>query len=153
MNRTVRLLKRCMTGHAIARYYSKAAPEHRIHVLGVGNLGRFIAHSLRKSHPNLPITLLFHRPSLVGEWGKSGHCIEITTNDIRDRETGFDTEVIGKLEEQSLKFDGNEDPISNLVIATKAHATKAALGLVARRIDSKSTLLFTQNGMGNISKQ
>jgi 2-dehydropantoate 2-reductase len=151
MNKTVTPLKRCMTD-AIARYSSKAAHEVRIHVLGMGNVGRFVAHSLRKSHPNLPITLLFHRPSLVGEWEKSGHCIEIITNDIRDRQTGFDTEVIGKLEEQGLNFEGNENPISNLVIATKAHTTKAALERVARRIDSKSTLLFTQNGMGNISK-
>lgn len=42
--------------------------------------------------------------------------------------------------------------IANLIIATKAPKTVEAVSSVAHRLNSESTVLFTQNGMGVISK-
>ncbi len=51
----------------------------RIHVLGLGNLGRLFAHELAIQPSPPPITLLLHRRSLLEEWGNVGKKIEITT--------------------------------------------------------------------------
>lgn len=128
-----------------AQFSSKVASFSAVHVLGLGNLGRFFAHSLRKAHPDLPITLLFHRQSLVQEWDASSRGIEIATNGVSNRQEGFDFEVIGS--DVTSKESGN-DLISNLIVATKTYATKSALSRIAHRIDQQSSLLFVQNGMG-----
>jgi 2-dehydropantoate 2-reductase len=109
-----------------------------IHILGIGNLGKLVAHSLRKSHPDTPITLLFHRPSLIEEWNKAGQCIEVVRNGVPDRQSDFSYEVVSK--EQST--------IRNLVVATKAYATVQALKPLRDRLAPLSTLLFLQNGIG-----
>jgi 2-dehydropantoate 2-reductase len=114
-----------------------------VHVIGTGNLGIFIAHSLRKSHPQVPITLIFYREGQVEKWRANDQSIQIITNDIVDRQTGFEFESAKDLDLR------NERPISQLVVATKTFATKQAVESVKRRIDSSSSLLFVQNGMGN----
>ncbi|KAI9765937.1 MAG: hypothetical protein M1840_007078 [Geoglossum simile] len=113
-----------------------------IHILGIGNLGKLVAHSLRKSHPETPITLLFHRPSLVEEWNKAGQFIEIVRNGEPDRQSGYSYELVSK--EQST--------IRNLVVATKAYATVQALKPLRDRLAPLSTLLFLQNGIGTIDE-
>jgi 2-dehydropantoate 2-reductase len=112
-----------------------------IHVIGIGNLGKLLAHSLRRHHPEIPITLLFHRPSLVEEWEKVGKCIEITRNGEIDRQTGFTYETVP---------DGKSE-IQNLIVATKTHSTVQALRALRDRLGPRTTLLFTQNGIGTYS--
>jgi 2-dehydropantoate 2-reductase len=127
-----------------AQYSSKVASSAAIYVLGLGNLGRFFAHSLRKAHPELPITLLFHRQSLIQAWNDSNRSIDITTNGQSDNQKGFEFEVINSDESSAER----QHEISNLIVATKTYATKAALSRIAHRMDRHSTLLFVQNGMG-----
>jgi 2-dehydropantoate 2-reductase len=112
--------------------------QHPIHILGIGNLGKLVAHSLRKSHPERPITLLFHRPDLVEEWNKAGQCIEVVRDGVHDRQGGFGYETISK-EQREIK---------NLVVATKTYATVQALAPLRTRVVPSSTLLFLQNGIG-----
>jgi 2-dehydropantoate 2-reductase len=112
-------------------------PNKSIHILGLGNLGKLVAHSLRKSHPEKQISLLFHRESLVEEWNRSGRNIQIERNgesDCRDR-----------FGEESTKKGGD---IHNLVVATKTYLTVQALLPLKERLRSDSTILFVQNGMG-----
>jgi 2-dehydropantoate 2-reductase len=108
-----------------------------IHILGLGNLGKLVAHALRKSHPEKQISLLFHRESLAEEWHRSGRCIDIERDGVSDRRDGFG--------EENTKEGG---VIHNLVLATKTHATVQALLPVKERLGSDSTVLFVQNGMG-----
>jgi 2-dehydropantoate 2-reductase len=119
-----------------------ATSRERVHILGLGNLGKFFAHSLAKSNPNTPITLLFHRPTLAAEWEEAGRRIEIVTNGVSDRQTGFNVEMIGGAE---AKEPG---AIRNLIVATKTYATAPALMPLKQRMSSDTTLLFLQNGMG-----
>ncbi|KAF2837552.1 2-dehydropantoate 2-reductase-like protein [Patellaria atrata CBS 101060] len=114
----------------------------RIHILGIGNLGRFIAHAVRKSHPQTPITLLFHRPSLVEEWNKAGRCIEIVRNGVTDRQSGFDYELVS---------EGSDD-IENLIVTTKTYTTVPALQTLQHRLFTSSTLIFFQNGMRTVDE-
>jgi 2-dehydropantoate 2-reductase len=109
--------------------------------LGIGNLGKLLAHSLRKCHPQTPITLLFQRQSLVDEWNEAGQRIEVLRNGESDQQGGFDYETL--FEDQSL--------IKNLIVATKTYATVQALTPLKYRLGPGSTLLFLQNGIGSSS--
>ncbi|KAH9879855.1 hypothetical protein J1614_001879 [Plenodomus biglobosus] len=112
-----------------------------VHILGLGNLGKLLAHSLRKQHPELPITLLFHRPSLLDEWNRAGKCIEIVRGGNSDRQNGFTHEDVSH----------SGSLIRQLIVATKTHATVRALQSIKERLNSSSTLLFLQNGIGKDS--
>lgn len=117
----------------------------RIHVLGVGNLGRLFAHALASLKNPPPISLLLHRPSLLHEWEQAGRKISITTNGIVNSSGHFDVEVISPP-------SPNDTPISNLIIATKTTNTVPALTSVSHRLNSDCTVLFTQNGMGTLEE-
>lgn len=121
--------------------------ERRIHVLGIGNIGRLFAHSLARISNRPSVTLLFHRQSLVQDFKKVGETIEIITNGTSNKQSGFDYEVIGA--------DGPKEqcaePIHNLILATKATQTLPALSSIKHRLIPQSTILFTQNGLGTTS--
>jgi 2-dehydropantoate 2-reductase len=117
-----------------------------VHILGIGNLGKFLAHSLRKYHPTAPITLLFHRRSLAEEWEQAGQCIGIERNGVMDRVGGFDVEFI----DSNVGKTTVSGEIENLIVATKTHKTVEALRSLEGRVGRSSTLLFLQNGIGII---
>ncbi|KAI1429134.1 hypothetical protein F5Y12DRAFT_539171 [Xylaria sp. FL1777] len=118
----------------------------RIYVIGVGNLGKYIAHALRKRHPRLPITLLFHRVDLASEWDAAGRAITQVVDGIPDKSTGFDVEFLFDSGHQSTEVP--EAPIKHLIVATKTYMTASALSLVKSRLGNDSNILFLQNGMG-----
>ena len=75
------------------------APK-RIHILGAGNLGAFVAHSLAGIPNRPPITLLLHRRQLR-IWEDYGCSIEIITRGMRETRQGFDAEAVRWLPENS----------------------------------------------------
>jgi 2-dehydropantoate 2-reductase len=109
----------------------------RIHILGIGNLGRLFAHALAITPNPPPITLLLHRPSLLSEWDQAGRKISITTHGLTNSEGVYDVE--------DPKHEGI---LKNLIIATKTLHTVKSLEAVKHRLNAQSTILFTQNGMG-----
>lgn len=116
----------------------------KIAVLGIGNIGKLLAHSLARK-PNPPsITLLLHRPDLAEEYKKSGQSIEIITNNISNTQSSFFTEIL--TDDHDITF--SKESIRNLIVATKAVDTVSALGRIKNRLDQQSTILFTQNGLG-----
>ncbi|MBE3042199.1 hypothetical protein IMZ48_06390 [Candidatus Bathyarchaeota archaeon] len=135
---TVRLFTRGMA--------SKTTPAptpaaNRIHILGAGNLGQYVARGLVKQNPTLPVTLLFHRAGLLTDWKTAGEAIECTIDVEVDRTGGIDVELV----------DGTEDEvgrIENLIVACKTYMAVPALRAVQSRLDEKSTIVFLQNGMG-----
>jgi 2-dehydropantoate 2-reductase len=122
-----------------------------IHILGLGNVAKLLAHSLRRSQTssanaqahNPVINLIFHRESLFPEWKQAAESIEITREGICDRQTGFHVKTL----QQPL------GQLSNVIVTTKTHATVAALrGLKkAGTLGPWSTFLFTQNGIVKFS--
>ncbi|TVY57934.1 Ketoisovalerate reductase BEA2 [Lachnellula cervina] len=111
----------------------------RIHILGIGNIGRLFAHALANTPNPPPITLLMHRPSLLSDWHLAGRTISITTHGLTNSDGIYD------VEEPTFHKDGI---IENLIIATKTLHTAKALEAVKHRLNAESTVLFTQNGMG-----
>jgi 2-dehydropantoate 2-reductase len=109
-----------------------------IHILGVGNLSKLIAHALREFHPRTPLTLLFHRASLVDDWERAGQRIEIVRNGQPNLQGNFNYEIV----------DEPVGEIENLIVGTKTYATVNALKPLRDRLSSRSNLLFLQNGIG-----
>ena len=110
-----------------------------IYILGVGNMGKFVASALRQHYPLLPITLLLHRDDLVSKWEQAGKAIECITDGKSTKATGFEIEL--------LSHEG-QTPIKNLIVATKTYSTASAVGMVRHRLGSDSSILFLQNGLG-----
>ena len=109
-----------------------------VHVLGVGNIGKLIAHSLISSPAPVPVTLLLHRPELAGDWGQAKQSIDVVTNGVTDRRNGFEVEMT----------EASGGLIRNLIVATKSYSTLDALMPLKGRLTSDSTVMFLQNGLG-----
>jgi 2-dehydropantoate 2-reductase len=119
-----------------------------IYILGIGNLGKLVAHSLRKQSPTTPVTLLLHRESLLSDWAAAGQTIECRTpNGPPDRRNGFSVEPLSGQAQKSA-----HGPIRNLIVATKTYMTAAALAPIKHRLGRDSNVLFLQNGMGTHRK-
>jgi len=117
----------------------------RIHVLGLGNLGRLFAHELALQPNAPPIVLLLHRPSLLEEWDEAGRKIEIITEGVTSSSSNYNVELVSQR-------PGQEEIIENLIVATKTLNTVKALSSLTHRLTHNSTVLFTQNGMGTIDE-
>jgi 2-dehydropantoate 2-reductase len=154
----------------------------RIHILGTGNIGKLIAHSLRDLPNPPPVTLLFHKGEYYHDWLASPQEIRITTNGITTARNGFDAELArpgwrkhGMSVTMADKFDpppnevphllktqgfheaprpdeGNYDPIDNLIVTVKAPQTVGALLAIRQRLGPNTSILFLQNGMGIIDE-
>lgn len=137
----------------------------RLHIIGVGNIGKFVAHSLARGPEPLSITLLLHRPCKIQRWYEEGQHIDIIRNSVSDRQDGFNVEstemaqypVPGSLVpefDRNLGHlqDQNQWLINELIIATKASFTVSALASIKDRLGPSSTICFLQNGMGIIDE-
>ena len=72
----------------------------RIHILGAGNLGAFVAHSLAGIPNRPPITLLL-RSRQLRAWKEYGRSIEVITRDMRETRRGFEAETVRRLLDDS----------------------------------------------------
>lgn len=118
--------------------------SQRIHILGVGNLGKYVARGLRKACPELPITLLFHRPDLWNQWKDGAKAIEYTRGTFVDKTSGFDIELLP----EDVSKVGKMSPITNLILLTKTYNSTLSLRRVKSLLSKTSTILFVQNGIG-----
>jgi 2-dehydropantoate 2-reductase len=120
------------------------SPTQSIHILGLGSIGSFVAHSIRSLPTAPPVTLLAHRPALYQEFASRGWKVglRITEDGSLQEKGGFNGELLGKTP--------SKNPIHNLVVAVKAPATVSALEPIKHRLGRHSTICLFQNGMGQI---
>lgn len=122
--------------------------DDRIYFLGLGAVGKLIAHALTDIPRPPPMTLMFHRKSARASFLEDGGIIEYIRNGRSDLHTGYDTDY-------ALPIDPAVDrrrPILNLIVGTKAPNTTAALLAVKHRLLPESTIVLLQNGMGLVEE-
>ncbi|KAF2220204.1 ketopantoate reductase PanE/ApbA C terminal-domain-containing protein [Elsinoe ampelina] len=68
------------------------APE-RIHIIGLGAIGKLVAHSLRGLRNPPPVTLISHRWGLLKEWERSKKDVTIREGERETSQKGFDMEL------------------------------------------------------------
>ena len=154
----------------------------RIYILGLGSIGKLIAHSLRSIPNPPPVTLFFHRKSLLSQWEQAGKKITLVTDNKPVYRGGYDveryraafrkhgvqvtyneyvsksidphlaTETAQRGEIPSPESEADFSPIHNLIVCNKAPDTVGALLNVAHRLLPTSNILFMQNGMGVIDE-
>ena len=146
-----------------------------IHILGLGNIGLFVAHSLAGIPNRPPITLLAHKKGSLRVWRETGERIEMITNGLSESRHGFDIEYVPPWTPERSQalgssaassenpestpphkapstMQGNDDTIWNLVVSVKASVTVQAVSTVAHRLCQDSSILFLQNGVGMLDE-
>ncbi|OCK80782.1 hypothetical protein K432DRAFT_269912, partial [Lepidopterella palustris CBS 459.81] len=152
----------------------------RIHIMGLGSVGRFIAHSLISIPNPPPITLIFPRPAALKGWNTSKRTIRLKSGDVIETRSGFDAELAlprprlhgrevqpedtsnpsdpfastsSTVPEPDPPLEGEStDPIHTLILCTKCSTVTSALSAVRDRLTPDSVILFLQNGMGHIDE-
>ena len=117
-----------------------------IHILGIGSLGKLVAHSLAASKSAPKVTLFFHRAELANQWDEAGGRIDVASEGRSNHRNSFKIE---RTFESNIQHDG---PIAYLIAATKTYTTTEALRPLRHRLNHDSTLLFLQNGMGMLTR-
>jgi 2-dehydropantoate 2-reductase len=142
-------------------YRVQPVVDRRIHILGLGSVGRFVAHALRGIPNPPPVTLLFHRYKRFEEWDNSSRLLNLRTGEYTEKRGGFGAELItprprqhGKELpfEKDIGWEEPSDPIHSLILTVKAPDVISALSGVRHRLGPESVILFMQNGMGVIDE-
>jgi 2-dehydropantoate 2-reductase len=124
------------------------SPSAGVHILGLGSLGKLVAHSLRTAYPSLPITVVFRRWAPAVEFERAGSRIRLRRGGGADGEVdvrgGFEYEVL----EEPRKVARLD--VRNLVVATKTYDTRGAVAPFVGRLSPASSVLFLQNGLGEL---
>ncbi|KAF9567005.1 hypothetical protein CPC08DRAFT_627560 [Agrocybe pediades] len=120
-----------------------------LHILGVGSIGGLVAHSLRQVLPPSHSITLIHKTlkqqALFLQRGSIG--LERERNVVESTGT-FLHEISAKEEGMSSKSTPVTTPIDSVIVTLKAQYTLDAIRYLAPRLNSNSTIVLLQNGMG-----
>jgi 2-dehydropantoate 2-reductase len=161
-------------------YRAQPVLDRRVHILGIGNVGKFIAHSLRGVPHPPPVTLIFHNRQSLRNWEESPKRIQLITDGAIERREGYDAELAlsrlrshgqeirketdignansgtsssGSQPEQFRLPEGeSSEPIQSLIVCTKTQKVVQALSAVKHRLYKDSVICFLQNGMGTVEE-
>lgn len=146
----------------------------RIHFLGVGNIGTFVAHGLASIPYPPQITLMLHHPVHYKVFESIGRRLIVQRHGLSEHKGPFDVNYLDgdvwyhavrapKAEdaenpEEHLSREGKPLPrvttsvddslIDHLVVSAKAVNVRGALESVKHRLGPQSTVVFLHNGMG-----
>ncbi|KAI9304991.1 2-dehydropantoate 2-reductase [Cunninghamella echinulata] len=115
------------------------------HILGTGAIGCLLASHLRNNQHN--VRLLLRSTQHLQSFQAQTNSILYQRGKAVNKIGGFEASVIN----DNNKEDNNGH-IENLIVATKAHHTAKALEPFIPRLDSNSTILLLQNGMGVVEE-
>lgn len=76
------------------QYAARRDVPRRIHILGTGNVGKFIAHSLKGIANPPPVTLMFHRHAILQAWEESKKQIVVQDGGFQVPRDGYDVELV-----------------------------------------------------------
>lgn len=140
-------------------------PNGTIHILGLGTIGRFLAHSLAGGRKRPPVKLLTNSSEALREWDEAGQAIRLDREGIAYIRRGFAIERIpaippptgtstDQIAKESFSKGGrmHGDYISQIIVSTKFTYTVRALSTIQHRLNNQSTVLFLQQGPGIIAE-
>ncbi|KAF2109759.1 ketopantoate reductase PanE/ApbA C terminal-domain-containing protein [Lophiotrema nucula] len=172
--------KSALNAKTVAEFYrTQPVRDRRIHVLGMNNTARFIAHSLRGIPNPPPITLILHSWDLINQWKASAQKLQLITDGMAEKREGYEVELAlprARFHGKEIRHEGNaaeiseqegkggrrdmgrslegesEEPIHSLILCTKTPFLLQALSSVKHRLHPESVVLFLQNGMGTVEE-
>jgi 2-dehydropantoate 2-reductase len=136
------------------------AHDKRIHILGTGSIGVFVAHALLDIPKRPSVTLLLHRESLLEDFRRAATQLTLEElNGSRFQQQGYDIEVkrddgwhlvAAHGSPHEIEPTATTTGISNLILTVKTIQTVNALRPLKNRLSRDSNILFLQNGSGQI---
>ncbi|KAF7502666.1 hypothetical protein GJ744_005279 [Endocarpon pusillum] len=155
----------------------ESLPTRRIHLLGMGSIGTFVAHTLKCLPNPPPVSLIFHRPDMYEAFEAGGRIIRVINkrSETNDEQRGYDVDLAEFNADKSTvywrhcsHYEYRQDPptppgpeevlptgevrIYTLIVTVKGPATVRALQSVKHRISSGTTVCLMQNGMGQVDE-
>ena len=128
---------------------SWSAPERStIYILGLGAVGKLVAHSVAGIPNGPPITLIMRRLIDRLDWAHQGEAIELVKHGITEPRKGFQLELNLAPGMSASLTENKHHIIYNLILAVKAPNTTSALLSIVHRLGPESTIVFLHNGMG-----
>ena len=143
--------------------------DPRIHIMGVGNVGSFVAHALRGIVNPPPVTLIFSKWERLNQWKESPQKLTLITGGDSEIRDGFDAEIaiprirfhgkeiglnaaLQETEAPQVLSGESTEPISSLIICSKVPFILQGLAAVKHRLHKDSVILFMVNGMGTVEE-
>jgi 2-dehydropantoate 2-reductase len=136
-----------------------------IHVLGLGTVGKYIAHALASLPHAPPITLLMHRPLVMQHWHDEGAAIRLVKDGQLYVQSNFNIESAASFQRESPdqvfphfgeNLEHSAEPpdtaIDTLIVTTDSWTTLPALEAIRHRIRQRTTIFFVQSGLGIAEK-
>ena len=140
-------------------------PHQRIHIVGIGNVGCFIAHSLRSISEPPPVTLIFHNQEQEHHWNSGNKEIGVCADGSSSYQGGYDTETMPRKSMFNADIEVNHRStssaphlrrkpsnehrkIDNLIVCVNANFARAALFRLRHRLHKHSSILILSSGMG-----
>ncbi|KAH8802785.1 hypothetical protein F5884DRAFT_483388 [Xylogone sp. PMI_703] len=122
----------------------KMAGSQRIHVLGSGPYGKYVAHCLAGLANAPPVTLILQDPSLIQNWESEGRVISVVRRGkiLSEREVEVEPAIAHNEEEPG------KDIIDYLVVTTQGIWTVSMLSIIKGRLRSSSVVCFLRDGLG-----
>ncbi len=155
----------------------ESLPTRRIHLLGMGSIGTFVAHTLKCLPNPPPVSLIFHRPDMYEAFEASDRIIRVINNksQTNDEQRGYDVDLAEFNADKSTVYwrhishqpyyknpttpPGPEEVlptgevrIYTLIVTVKGPATVRAIQSLKHRISAGTTVCLMQNGMGQVEE-
>ncbi|RPA75946.1 hypothetical protein BJ508DRAFT_379757 [Ascobolus immersus RN42] len=129
---------------------STTTERPEVHIIGLGNVTKLIAHSLMTSSPNPPnVTVVFRDMDRFQSFAKAGHKITLSRkNDVDSTTEELVAEGFKGASPDKLK--ANHIRVQTLIVGTKAYDALSAVRDIVFRLDAESEVIFVQNGMGRL---
>lgn len=132
-----------------------------IHVLGLGPVGKYVAHTLAGLPDAPPITLLMHRPLVMQHWHDEGAAIRLVRDGELHVQSIFNIESAASFRREhpdqvfphfGRNLEHSAEPpdtiIDTLIVTTDPWTTIPALEAIKNRIRQRTTICFIQEGLG-----
>ncbi|KZZ86943.1 2-dehydropantoate 2-reductase [Ascosphaera apis ARSEF 7405] len=134
-------MKQQQTGSAADFFTSDAEtllpPSQRVHILGMGNIGCFIAHSLRGILNPPQVTLLLHNENLYDQWWKQKRRVTLVKHGLIEHAKGFDVSVA----RQGRWYTPSQPAIASRTSADIANSSDEELDTSTERSNPKTWAL------------
>ncbi|CAL9734602.1 2-dehydropantoate 2-reductase [Monosporozyma servazzii] len=118
-----------------------------VHIIGMGSMGAIIAMNLME-HTQCEIVPLFRNIAKCERFVKDANS-SITINRIYSEYEGDNATISHKIERYyAPEIYPTEEPIRNLIVATKTYQTQNAIKPYLPYINSETNLILVQNGLG-----
>ena len=152
-------------------------PSRRVHIMGFGGMGVFVAHSLMCLPNPPPISLLMHSEEMYTEFQHRNRILRVINQNsgTNDEQTGFDVDVAfedpatssfhwrfiahNPTESQPPPSPNPEEllpsgevRIYTLILCGRGGGTVRAIRSIKHRIGPETTICILQNGLGQVEE-